>query len=68
MKKWPYKSVAFLEGDNLKVFCNLSASEIRSDKRVAFGGRGLITGGLLYQILKMFINFYCKSDNKYLKT
>jgi hypothetical protein len=33
--------VASLEGDNLVVFSYLSASEIGSDKRVAFGGSGL---------------------------
>jgi len=42
------RGVASLEGDNLVVFYYLGASEIWPDKRVAFGGRGLIRRGLLY--------------------
>jgi len=34
--------------DNLVLFYYLSASDICPDKRVAFGGSGLIRGGLLY--------------------
>jgi hypothetical protein len=33
MKKWPYERVTSLEGDNLVVFCYLSASAIWPDKR-----------------------------------
>ena len=34
--------------DNVVLFYYLSASDICPDKRVAFGGSGLIRGGLLY--------------------
>jgi len=38
-----------LKGDNLVVFYYLSASEIWPHKKVAFGERGLIGGGLLHR-------------------
>jgi hypothetical protein len=31
---WPYQRDAFIEGEDIEVFCYLSASEIWHDKRV----------------------------------
>ena len=44
-------------GDNLVVFYSLSTSEIWPDKRMVFGGSGLVIGGLLLlsQVSVMFI-------------
>ena len=35
-------------GDNLVVFCYTRAFEIRPYKKMAFGGKCVITGGLLF--------------------
>jgi hypothetical protein len=44
MKKWPYKRVVSLEGNNLKVFYCLNASEIWPDNKGSLWWSGLIRG------------------------
>jgi hypothetical protein len=47
-KKGPYKRVAPLQEGKLVIIYYLSVSEIWPDKGAAFGGSGLIRGGLTF--------------------
>jgi hypothetical protein len=76
MKSGLIRGVVSLQGDNLKLFHYLSASEIWPDKRVACGGSGLIREGLQYKVIKNLLmdqNFalsymYLSKRLKYEKT
>jgi hypothetical protein len=45
LKKWPLRTVASLERDNLVVFYYLSTPEIWHDERMVFGENALLEGG-----------------------